>query len=110
MLAVATNTESVHFPDSLEEANELPPESVAGVADLSHCGLPYPLAEVQMADKQPAAVKATGVDTDGLKSPHYAEIDFSKKVVIPAPKNELYDVHAVCRHKKDLVCMLCMVA
>ena len=46
----------------------------------------------QMAHQQLSAAKATGVDMVGTNPPHYAQIVFSKKGAIPAPKNELYNV------------------
>ena len=46
----------------------------------------------QMAHQQLTAAKATGVDMVGLNAPHYAQMVFSKKGAIPAPKNKLYNV------------------
>ena len=46
----------------------------------------------QVAHQQLSAAKATGVDMVGTNPPHYAQIVFSKKGAIPAPKNELYNV------------------
>ena len=89
--ASATNEALVKLPDSPETATaELLPMSVA-VTD--SCGLPLDKRHVNDEKETVGTVaKPTGNVRVGLHPSHYADIDFSKKGTIPAPRKELYKV------------------
>ena len=85
------------YEDSSEAgADSFPPTSVA-VAELERgtlCELPLGKAQVNN-DKERASTitKPSGGNVRvGVQPSHYADIDFSKKGSIPAPRNEMYNV------------------
>ena len=97
-IATAATKEAavMFYEDSSEAGTEsLPPPSVA-VAELecgTLCELPLGKAQVDNDKERASAItKPSGNGRVGLQLSHYADIDFSKKGTIPAPKNEMYTV------------------
>ena len=85
----------IHEDSSETGTDSLPQPSVA-VAELecgTLCELPLGKAQVDN-DKECASTitKQSGNASMGVRPSHYADIDFSKKGTIPAPRNEMYNV------------------
>ena len=85
----------VHEDSSKAGTESLPIMSVA-VAELGRgtlCELPLGKAQVDNDKERDSTItKPSGDVRAGLQPSHYADIDFSKKGPIPAPKNEMYTV------------------
>ena len=85
----------VHQDSSEAGTDSLPITSVA-VAEVEHatlCELPLGKAQVDNDKERASTIAKRSVNASvGVQPSHNADIDFSKKGSIPAPRNEMYNV------------------